>query len=78
MSGNATLSESQVRAQAISLRNAGKTRQEVARALGRSVRWVQQWWKRYKHGDSLNDNPRPRSTILLNLQGQGPDQEGQR
>ena len=36
-SGKATLSESDLRAQAIALRNAGKTRQEVAQSLGRSV-----------------------------------------
>ncbi len=65
-SGNTVLSESQVRAQAISLRNAGKTRQEVARALGRSLCWVQKWWQRYKHGDSLNDKSRPGRPPCLN------------
>lgn len=57
-SGKANFSESELRAQAIALRNAGKTREEVAQSLGRSVRWVQKWWQRYKKGDSLHDKPR--------------------
>lgn len=57
-SGITTLSESQRRAQAIALRNDGKTRQEVAKSLGRSVRWVQKWWQRHKHGESLDNRPR--------------------
>ena len=56
-SGITTLSESQRCAQAIALQNDGKTRQEVAKSLGRSVRWVQKWWQRIKHGESLDNRP---------------------
>jgi len=57
-SGNVTFSEVQLRAQAVALRKAGKTCKEVATSLGRSVRWVKKWWKRYQVSDSLDDKPR--------------------
>ena len=57
-SGKVTFSEVQLRAQAVALRKAGKTCKEVATSLGRSVRWVQKWWKRYQVSDSLDDKNR--------------------
>ena len=57
-SGKTQLSESQLHAEAVALRNAGKSRKEVATSLRKSVRWVQKWTQRFKHGAGLEDQPR--------------------
>lgn len=57
-SGTASLSESELRAQAVALRNAGKSCQEVAETLMRSTKWVQKWHQRWKRGYNLQDQPR--------------------
>ena len=54
-SGTGKLTESQLRAQAIALRNAGKTHKEVARTLKKSVRWVVKWSQQWKKGEGLEN-----------------------
>lgn len=65
--GEATLTESQVRAQAVALQKADKSRREVAESLCRSVRRVQKWWQRYIDGKSLNDKLRSGRPSVLSV-----------
>ena len=47
-----------LRAQAVTLRRLGKSRQEVAKSLGRNIRWVQKWTKPHEQGGGLHDQSR--------------------
>ena len=47
-----------LRFKAITMLEAGFTQKKVARQLGKTLKTVNNWWRRSKRGKSLDDKPR--------------------
>ena len=47
-----------VRVKAIAMLEAGITQKNVAKRLGKTINTVNNWWRRNKRGESLDDKPR--------------------
>ena len=57
-----------VRVKAIAMLEAGITQKDVARRLGKTIKTVNNWWRRNKCGESLIDKPRSgRSSSLTRV-----------